>query len=300
MQNHLLSASQFLQRQLTRYPAWQALFAESYAYAEGELQRSIAAVITPLTDHASVVQTVRLCRHREMARIAYRDLLGLADLAETLRTTSDLADALTDAVLQWCYRDLSAKHGTPRNANSVAQQLVVLGMGKLGGRELNFSSDIDLIFAFPEAGETDGKRSLDNQSFFVRVGQRLINTLSQTTADGIAYRVDMRLRPFGEVGALALSFDAIEHYYETHGREWERYALVKARVIAGDTERGAELLARLRPFIYRRYLDYGSVEQLRDMKAMINREAERRGKDQDVKLGPVAFVKSNLPLNSFS
>lgn len=281
----MLSASQYLQQQLARNPDWQAAFSHSQVYAEGELMQHVAAAIQPLTDHASVVRVVRQIRHREMARIAWRDLSGMADLEETLRDTSDVADALTDAVLQWCYAELVTKHGTPRSFSGEAQQFVVLGMGKLGGRELNFSSDIDLIFAFPEAGETDGKRSLDNQSFFVRVGQRLINTLGQTTAEGFAYRVDMRLRPFGEVGALALSFDAMEHYYETHGREWERYALVKARVMAGDPVRGAELLARLRPFVYRRYLDYGSVEQLRDMKAMINREAERRGKFQDVKLG---------------
>jgi glutamate-ammonia-ligase adenylyltransferase len=283
--NAMLSASQYLQQQLARNPDWQAAFSHSQVYAEGELMQHVAAAIQPLTDHASVVRVVRQIRHREMARIAWRDLSGMADLEETLRDTSDVADALTDAVLQWCYAELVTKHGTPRSFSGEAQQFVVLGMGKLGGRELNFSSDIDLIFAFPEAGETDGKRSLDNQSFFVRVGQRLINTLGQTTAEGFAYRVDMRLRPFGEVGALALSFDAMEHYYETHGREWERYALVKARVMAGDPVRGAELLARLRPFVYRRYLDYGSVEQLRDMKAMINREAERRGKFQDVKLG---------------
>lgn len=281
----MLFASQYLQQQLACHPEWEAAFAHSQPYAEGELMQQAAAAIQPLSDHASVVRVVRQIRHREMARIAWRDLSGMADLAETLRDTSDVADALTDAVLRWCYAELVTKHGTPRSFSGEAQQLVVLGMGKLGGRELNFSSDIDLIFAFPEAGETDGKRSLDNQSFFVRVGQRLINTLGQTTAEGFAYRVDMRLRPFGEVGALALSFDAMEHYYETHGREWERYALIKARVMAGDQVRGAELLERLRPFVYRRYLDYGSVEQLRDMKAMINREAERRGKFQDVKLG---------------
>ena len=281
----MLAASRFLQQQLERNPDWQALFSASQAYAPDELVRNVAAEIAPITSHAALLQTVRHIRQREMARIAWRDLSGQADLAETLLTTSDLADALTDAVLRWCYAELSAKHGIPRSRSGEPQQLVVLGMGKLGGRELNFSSDIDLIFAFPEAGETDGKRSLDNQTFFVRVGQRLINTLGQTTVDGFAYRVDMRLRPFGEVGALALSFDAMEHYYETHGREWERYALIKARVMAGDHRAGAELMARLRPFIYRRYLDYGTVEQLRDMKAMINREAKRRGKAQDVKLG---------------
>ncbi|WP_228291590.1 bifunctional [glutamate--ammonia ligase]-adenylyl-L-tyrosine phosphorylase/[glutamate--ammonia-ligase] adenylyltransferase [Thiothrix litoralis] len=281
----ILSASPYLQHQLARHPNWQALCATSQPYCDGELFQTIAAEIRDIPDHTTLLHVVRNIRHRESVRIAWRDLSGMAELAETLRTTSDLADGLVDAVLHWCYAELSAKHGIPRSRDGAPQQLVILGMGKLGGRELNFSSDIDLIFAFPEKGDTDGKRSLDNQTFFTRVGQRLIGVLGQTTADGIAYRVDMRLRPFGEVGALALSFDGMEHYYETHGREWERYALIKARVIAGDQASGAELMARLRPFVYRRYLDYGAVEQLRDMKAMINREAERRGKYQDVKLG---------------
>ena len=281
----ILAVSPYLQFQLQRHPAWQGYCEASYAYAEGELVQNIADEIRAIPSHDELLRAVRLIRHRESVRIAWRDLSGQAELMETLRTTSDLADGLVDAVLNWCYAELTAKHGIPRSRSGTPQQMVILGMGKLGGRELNFSSDIDMIFAFPEAGETDGKRSLDNQTFFTRVGQRLIGALGQTTADGFAYRVDMRLRPFGEVGALALSFDAMEHYYETHGREWERYALVKARVMAGDQSEGAELMQRLRPFIYRRYLDYGAVEQLRDMKAMINREAERRGKYQDVKLG---------------
>jgi glutamate-ammonia-ligase adenylyltransferase len=281
----ILSASLYLQHQLARHPNWQALCATSQPYREGELFQTIAAEIRDIPDHTTLLHVVRDIRHRESVRIAWRDLSGMAELAETLRTTSDLADGLVDAVLHWCYAELSAKHGIPRSRDGAPQQLVILGMGKLGGRELNFSSDIDLIFAFPEKGDTDGKRSLDNQTFFTRVGQRMIAILGQTTADGIVYRVDMRLRPFGEVGALALSFDAMEHYYETHGREWERYALIKARVMAGDKTNGAELMARLRPFVFRRYLDYGAIEQLRDMKAMINREAERRGKYLDVKLG---------------
>jgi glutamate-ammonia-ligase adenylyltransferase len=281
----ILSASPYLKRQLERHPDWQTCCETSQSYADGELLRKVADEIRNVPDHNSLLRVVRQIRHRETVRIAWRDLSGMAETAETIRTTSDLADALTDAVLNWCYAELTAKHGIPRSREGESQQLVILGMGKLGGRELNFSSDIDLIFAFPEKGDTDGKRPLDNQGFFVRLGQRLIGTLGQTTADGFGYRVDMRLRPFGEVGALALSFDAMEHYYETHGREWERYALIKARVMAGDQQKGAELMERLRPFIYRRYLDYGAVEQLRDMKAMINREAERRGKFNDVKLG---------------
>lgn len=281
----ILINSPYLQHQLARHPEWQAYMDASQPYADGELVRNIAAEVLALPDYDSVLCTVRIIRNREMVRIAYRDLLGKAELAETLQTTSDLADGLVDAAYRWCYAELTAKHGIPRSRSGEPQQMVIIGMGKLGGQELNFSSDIDMIFAFPEAGATDGKRDLDNQTFFTRVGQRLIGVLGQTTAEGIAYRVDMRLRPFGEVGALALSFDAMEHYYETHGREWERYALIKARVMAGDKHNGAELMTRLRPFVFRRYLDYGAIEQLRDMKAMINREAERRSKYLDVKLG---------------
>lgn len=277
--------SPYLQHQLARHPEWQAYVESSQPYTEGALVANIVAEVFAQPDYDSVLRTVRLIRNREMVRIAYRDLMGMAELAETLQTTSDLADGLVDAAYRWSYAELTAKHGIPRSRSGEPQQMVIIGMGKLGGQELNFSSDIDMIFAFPEAGATDGKRDLDNQTFFTRVGQRMIAILGQTTADGIVYRVDMRLRPFGEVGALALSFDAMEHYYETHGREWERYALIKARVMAGDKHNGAELMARLRPFVFRRYLDYGAIEQLRDMKAMINREAERRGKYLDVKLG---------------
>ncbi|MEZ5477445.1 MAG: bifunctional [glutamate--ammonia ligase]-adenylyl-L-tyrosine phosphorylase/[glutamate--ammonia-ligase] adenylyltransferase [Thiolinea sp.] len=277
--------SPYLQRHLARYPEQRAALQDSHAYAEGELKQAIAAEIRVLDDEHSLLREVRQIRHRETARIAWRDLSGQAALQEVMRDVSDLADALVGSVLDWWYERLCAKFGTPHSRQGVQQHLLVLGMGKLGGRELNFSSDIDLIFTFPEAGETQGKRALDNQTFFTRLGQKLINTLGQISGDGFAYRVDMRLRPFGESGALALSFDAMEHYYQTHGREWERYALIKARVMAGDPAEGAELMQRLRPFIYRRYLDYGAVEQLRDMKVMINREAQRKGKRHDIKLG---------------
>lgn len=280
-----LNASPYLQEQLTRFPQWLESLVVSRPYQDSELVQTIALEIAAINDEPSLMRAVRQIRHRETVRIAWRDLTGAAELVETLQTTSDLADALVGSVLAWWHKELVAKHGQPLSRTGIPQGMLVLGMGKLGGRELNFSSDIDLIFAFPEAGETDGRRHLDNQTFFTRVGQKLINTLGQVTADGFAYRVDMRLRPFGEVGALALSFDAMEHYYQTHGREWERYAMVKARVMAGNQADGQELMQRLRPFVYRRYLDYGAVEQLREMKAMINREALRKGKQQDVKLG---------------
>lgn len=280
-----LKASPYLQRHLERHSDWIPRLIATQAYQEGELWDDVHAEIAACETEADLMRVIREKRHFETVRIAWRDLTRLGTLEETLRDVSDLADSLTDSVLHWRYNELAQRHGIPRNAQGEAQQLVVLGMGKLGGRELNFSSDIDLIFAFPESGETDGRKVIDNQTFFTKVGQKLINSLGQTNAYGFAYRVDMRLRPFGDSGALVLSFDAMEYYYQTHGREWERYAMVKARVIAGDKQRGAELMKSLQPFIYRRYLDYGAIEQLRDMKQRINREAERRGKVHDVKLG---------------
>ncbi|CAA6806662.1 MAG: Glutamate-ammonia-ligase adenylyltransferase (EC, partial [uncultured Thiotrichaceae bacterium] len=281
----VLACSPYLQEQLERTPEWLGDLADTSTYTEGELIQKIATEIAIIEDEATLMHRVRKIRHRETVRIAWRDLSRMAELTEVMRDVSDLADALVGSVLDWWHERLCLKFGVPHSRDGIPQRLLVLGMGKLGGHELNFSSDIDLIFAFPESGVTDGRKQLDNQTFFTRLGQKLINTLGQMTGDGFAYRVDMRLRPFGEVGALALSFDAMEHYYQSHGREWERYAMIKARIMAGDQQQGQALMQRLRPFVYRRYLDYGAVEQLRDMKLMINREAKRRGKKQDVKLG---------------
>ncbi|MEQ9005676.1 MAG: bifunctional [glutamate--ammonia ligase]-adenylyl-L-tyrosine phosphorylase/[glutamate--ammonia-ligase] adenylyltransferase, partial [Pseudomonadales bacterium] len=173
------------------------------------------------------------------------------------------------------------RDGEPRDAAGRPQRLVVLALGKLGAAELNLSSDVDLIFAYPEPGETG--RGKTNQQFFVRVGQQLIQALDTVTADGFAFRVDMRLRPFGKSGPLAMHFAALEDYYVGHGRDWERYALIKARTCAGDLDAGAALLDTLRPFVYRRYLDFGAIDALRDMKSRIY--AERHDPD-DLKLGP--------------
>ena len=238
-------------------------------------------------DETSLMQALRLYRRREMVRIAWRDLAGWAPLDETLKSLSDLADAMIDTALTWLYRRLTTQFGTPFDVNGIPQPLVVLALGKLGGQELNFSSDIDLIFAYPEQGETRGvKRSRTNQEFFVRLGQQLIHVLNQITADGFVFRVDMRLRPFGDAGPLAISFAAMEEYYQTHARDWERYAFVKARVAAGYKPAGQALLKTLRPFVYRRYLDFNAFEALRNMKALIDQETSRKGLNNNIKLGP--------------
>ncbi|MCG5501650.1 bifunctional [glutamate--ammonia ligase]-adenylyl-L-tyrosine phosphorylase/[glutamate--ammonia-ligase] adenylyltransferase [Ectothiorhodospira lacustris] len=255
------------------------------AYADGDMRRRVRDALETAEDEAGLMRLLRQARNREMVRIAWRDLTGTATLDETLRDLSTLADHLIDGALDWLHADMVRRHGEPGDADGQPQRLVVLGMGKLGGHELNFSSDIDLIFAYPRTGETDGERCLDNSQFFIRLGQRLIKVLNEKTPDGFVYRVDMRLRPFGDTGPLVMSFDALEDYYESHGREWERYALIKARAVAGDRDSAQQLYALLRPFIYRRYLDFGAFGSLRDMKALINREAARKGKDQDIKLG---------------
>lgn len=237
-------------------------------------------------DENELMRALRLFRLQAMLRIAWRDLAGWANLAETLAALSDLADALIDAALQNLYQLHHQQWGIPCDPEGKSQQLVVFGLGKLGGQELNFSSDVDLIFAYPRNGETTGaRRPLTNQEFFVRLGQRLIYVLNHITADGFVFRVDMRLRPFGDSGPLVMNFAATEEYYQAHARDWERYALVKARVIAGDKIAGQSLLNNLKPFIYRRYLDYNAFEALRTMKHLIDQEAHRKGLLNNIKLG---------------
>ena len=200
-------------------------------------------------------------------------------------------------------RNLRVRFGSPLAADGIPLSLVIVAMGKLGGRELNFSSDIDLVFCFRAGGETaGGERSLSHQEFFDRLGKRLIAFLNDVTPDGFVYRVDMRLRPFGESGALTASFAALEQYYQLHGRDWERYALIKARVIHGSTEDTAALAEIWRPFIYRRYLDFGAIESVREMKAMIDAEVARDGAlTRDIKRGAggireVEFIGQALQL----
>ena len=230
---------------------------------------------------------LRRFRQRHMMRIIWRDFCRLADTCETVRDTSLLAEACIAEALEIVQADLETRFGVPRGGRSgQRQQLIVLAMGKLGARELNVSSDIDLIFAFPEAGETDGdSRSISNEEFFTRVGRALIRALDQVTVEGFVFRVDMRLRPYGESGALVHNFAALEEYYQDQGRDWERYALIKARPVTGEPERAGELMAALRPFVFRRYVDFGVIESLRGMKQMISSEVRRRGLQDNVKLG---------------
>ncbi|WP_296759705.1 bifunctional [glutamate--ammonia ligase]-adenylyl-L-tyrosine phosphorylase/[glutamate--ammonia-ligase] adenylyltransferase [Thioalkalivibrio sp.] len=253
--------------------------------SDEEIRAWLAERLRELSDEVQLKACLRELRHRELIRIAWRDLLGQAGLDEVMHDLTRLADTLVQGAMEWLEERLQQRYGIPRDDEGQAQRLVVLGMGKLGGEELNFSSDIDLIFAYWRPGSTDGSRSIENQEFFQRLGRALIAALADSTPEGFCYRVDMRLRPFGSSGPLVMHFDAMEDYYQAHGREWERYALIKARVIAGEPAAGARLMEKLQPFIYRRYLDYGAFANLRELKRKINEESVRRERFEDVKHG---------------
>lgn len=249
---------------------------------------------------AELMESLRRFRKRHMVRIAWRDIAGWADLDETLHDLSILADVCIEFAYRRTYAALLARYGTPRSAeNGSAQPLLILAMGKLGGRELNFSSDIDLILFYPEEGETDGARAVDNAEFFLRLGQKIVQLLATPTVAGFVYRVDLRLRPFGDSGRVALSFAAFEHYLQQHGRDWERYAYVKARALTATEHYPALYDNVLRPFVYRRYLDFGVFESLREMKAMIAREVERRELKDNIKLGPGGIREIEFIVQAF-
>ena len=219
-----------------------------------------------------------------MFRWIWQDANQLTDVVTLTRELSDFADASICAAKDFARVPLVAKHGEPIGYNGTVQNLIVVAMGKLGAQELNLSSDIDLIFAFGEQGETNGRKCIDVQQFCILWGQKLIYLLDHITADGFVFRVDMRLRPWGDGSALAISHVALEKYLSQHGREWERYAWIKARIVTGGKE-GSELLDMTRPFVFRKYVDYTAFEAMREMKAMIEREVLRRNIEDDIKLG---------------
>jgi [glutamine synthetase] adenylyltransferase / [glutamine synthetase]-adenylyl-L-tyrosine phosphorylase len=238
-------------------------------------------------DEAGAMRSLRRYRRAEALRLIWRDVNGLDTIEQTLAGASALAESTLETALNVAERLLTRRHGTPRDEQGFAQRLVVVAMGKLGGGELNFSSDIDLILTYPENGQTDGDaRPIANEAFFARAGQLLVKLLAEITVDGYVFRVDLRLRPFGSAGRVALSFAAMEQYYQREGRDWERYAWIKARPVAGDLAAGKRLIDAMRPFVYRRYLDYTAFAGLREMKALIDAEVARKDVAANLKLGP--------------
>jgi len=277
----------------------------------GDLERALSGVDygsrAPLLDlkaaagEAHAQKEMRRWRRRELARIAWRDLAGWASLTETLAELSAFADRAIVAALTAAEGTLRARYGEPRGTGGAVQPLVVVGMGKLGGGELNFSSDVDLVLLFPEHGETDGPLRISNEEFFTRLGQAMVRLLQSPTPEGFVLRVDLRLRPFGDSGPLVSSFAAFEDYLPRHGRDWERYAYVKARPITAASRYAEVEATAIRPFVYRRYLDYGVFESLREMKSLIEREVARRELADHIKLGPggireIEFVVQALQL----
>ncbi len=282
--------SDFAARRMLRHPGE---FAELVTHGLLERPRELDEMASDLSraladaeDEETLGAALRRFRQREMLRIVWRDLADQAPLHETLSELSELAELSIRLGLERLYRWACERDGVPRDAQGRAQQLVVLGMGKLGARELNLSSDIDLIFCYPADGHTDGRRALDNQTFFTRLARRLIRLLNEPTEEGFVFRVDMRLRPFGDAGPLVIGFEAFEQYLQGQARPWERYAMVKARPLTGDPDDRAAVMDLIHAFVYRRYIDFGVIESIRDMKRLIERELAHKGLESNIKLGP--------------
>lgn len=235
-------------------------------------------------DEDTLPAILRRLRIWVICHLICRDIGGKADLAEVTETMTVLAETSIRAAHDNARAGLVRRHGEPLSPTGWVQELLIIGMGKLGGRELNVSSDIDLIFVYPEDGDTGGGKIISNFEFFERLGKRIIKILAEVTEDGQVFRVDMRLRPNGDSGPLVCSFDMLENYFITQGREWERYAWIKARVLDGERYRELETIAR--PFVFRKYLDFGAINAMRDLHAQIRREVARRDRADNVKLGP--------------
>ena len=305
----LLASSDFFVEQSARQSDWLleqittgALLEERHWDAPA-WDHALAGMLGAAETEAEVLSVLRRFRHQEMLRILWRETARCAPTEISYAELSELADSCIRSAVRYAESVMQAKHGVPKGAESgEAQALVVLAMGKLGGQELNFSSDIDLIFAYLEGGVTEGGRQqLDNQSYFTRLGQMVIRLLDAVTEDGFAFRVDMRLRPYGDSGALVGALNALEVYYQEQGREWERYAMMKARPVTGDAAAQHALMSMLGAFVYRRYTDFSVIAALRDMKAMMRAEVARLGMESDLKRGAggireVEFIAQSLQL----
>ena len=305
----LIACSDFFVEQVARQHLWltSALrrgdILKQRQWEADDWDQALSELLPSGCSEAASMSALRTFRHREMLRILWRDHAGLASIEEAFEALSELADSCIRAAVGIASAALEPKYGVPMGEESgEPQSMVVLAMGKLGGNELNFSSDIDLIFAYPEAGSTEGGRqALDNQSYFSRLGQMVIRLLDAVTEDGFAFRVDMRLRPYGDSGALVGSFAALEVYYQEQGREWERYAMIKARPVTGTPVARESLTAMLNSFVYRRYTDFSVIAALRDMKRMMRAEVARLGAKDDLKRGAggireIEFIVQSLQL----
>ena len=278
--SRVIAASDFALETLRRQPDLLAVL----LHDDGAAPWPVPALLADNT--VQWPELLRRYRTAESTRLVWRDVHGLDTVDDTLAGTTRLAEVCLQTALGALEAEFAQRHGVVRAPDGSVQRLVVFGLGKLGGGELNFSSDIDLVYAYPQGGESDGARSLAAEDYFMRLGQRLAKLLDEPTVDGFCHRVDLRLRPFGNAGRVALSFAGMDQYFQREGRDWERYAWLKARAVAGDIEAGEQLLESLRPFVYRRYLDYTALDGLREMKAAIAAEVARRELADDIKRGP--------------
>lgn len=299
-----IDSSTFVQQTLQKQPQLLLRWLNEITTTDSKNQYSenLAIALEKVNDETELHRTLRLFRHAEMATLSFRQTNNLDSVEQTFKELSALAEAIICGTYQWLYHSLCQQFGTPTDKQGNPQPMIILGMGKLGGGELNFSSDIDLIFTFPHNGETVGaRRCIENSQFFIRLSQRIIQALDNQTVDGFVYRTDMRLRPFGDAGALALSFAAMEDYYQEQGRDWERYAMLKARIMGenkNDTYQ-QQLSKMLKPFIYRRYIDFSVIQSLRNMKEMIAREVRRRGLVDNIKLGAGGIREIEFIIQAF-
>jgi [glutamine synthetase] adenylyltransferase / [glutamine synthetase]-adenylyl-L-tyrosine phosphorylase len=304
----VVATSEFAARTIAREWAWLLGCRDDGSLRQPPDGVALQAIVTEISgdgaDNETLKKRLRRFRHRWLLHVLWCEVCGHMQLGETLRALSDLADSLLGASAQHASRLMQRRFGIPTNAAGEEIPIVILAMGKLGGRELNFSSDIDLIFLYPEEGETDGQRVLGAHEYFARLTRQIVALLDDVTADGFVFRVDTRLRPFGESGPPVVSFAALESYLPQHGRNWERYAYIKARIIGppvGDAVARELMDNMIEPFVYRRYLDFGVFESLRDMKALIAAEVKRKDLASNIKLGPggireIEFITQSLQL----
>ena len=285
----IFSNSQYLSDQLVRDP-------ESYdllRLTEGQpvnrdvlTQEICSEAAATGDDERALIAVLRRYKHRETLRIAYGDIVRRQRIDTVTRQISYLADAICEAAVQAARRKMEAQRGRPLRRDGQPARFVVLALGKLGGEELNYSSDIDLVLLSDGEGATDGERSVSNAEFFDRMARQIVKLLTEQTDLGTAYRVDLRLRPDGNQGASVIGIDNALHYYDVSGRTWERQAFVKARAIAGDLELGREFLSQLEPWIYRRYLNRADITGIKALKRRIEQRAKREGGDaRNVKTG---------------
>ena len=296
----LLRASAFFRALFERQIDWLEHEADLTKSALSAIFTDFDARLDPTRSEVAISADLRVLRQRAMLHIVWRSFTSQLGLDETLAAMSALSDFVIKVAVLVANTEVTQRFGQPIGDDTGSVQgLIVIGMGKLGGRELNLSSDIDIIFAYDESGSTQGGRSsTSNQEFFTRVAQRVIRLIDTVTQEGRVFRVDTRLRPFGESGALVASYQSLENYYQQHGRDWERYALLKARCITGTLEQTRAFEQLAQQFVYRRYTDFSVIDGLRDMKALIDAERVSKGLSSDIKRGPGGIREAEFVVQS--